>query len=235
MDPNHEPRYKVIGDQSTETAGLTIKIAECDRRDGSLFTCVASNRYGSDEYNHQLIVLEPPDRPEALTARLVDSRTASVSWLSSYSGNSPITGYNLQYKTSETSWQSNQQSVQNIAGTDTSATISGLKPVSTYEIRIRAQNKLGFSQYSDVLRVTTTEEVPSGPPLDIRVHPLSAHSLRVTFTAPKAESRNGRILGYYLGYKALDGTDDHFVFKKVSQMEYSSDLTYVEFLCYNAI
>ena len=164
--------------------------------------------------------IEPPDKPEALSTRQVDSRTVTISWLSSYSGNSPITGYHLQYKTSDTSWQSSQQSVP---GTDNLATITGLKPITTYEIRVRAENKLGFSPYSDMLRVTTAEEMPSGPPTDIRVQPLSAHSLRVTFNAPKAEFRNGRLLGYYLGYKAVD-IEEHFVFKKVSQMEYSSDV-----------
>ena len=74
---------------------------------------------------------------------------------------------------------------------------------------------MGVSRHSPVLRVTTSEDMPSGPPLDIRVFPLSAHSLHVTFNAPKAESRNGRLLGYYLGYKALE-IDEHFVFKKVS-------------------
>ena len=110
--------------------------------------------------------------------------------------------------------------MQTITGTDTSATIAGLKPTTNYDIRIRAQNKLGFSPYSDILRVTTSEEVPSGPPIDIRVNPLSAHSLRVTFNAPKPETRNGRILGYYLGYKLeVEGKEEHFVFKKVSISE----------------
>ena len=57
LDVNREQRYSVANDERADGSGLTINIADCDRRDGSLFTCVASNRYGSDEYNHQLIVL----------------------------------------------------------------------------------------------------------------------------------------------------------------------------------
>ena len=58
--------------------------------------------------------------------------------------------------------------------------------------------------------------------MDIKVFPLSARSLQVTFSPPKAESRNGRLLGYYLGYKATE-IDEHFMFKKVSISEYTSD------------
>ena len=53
--------------------------------------------------------------------------------------------------------------------------------------------------------------------------PLSARSLQVTFTPPKPESRNGRLLGYYVGYKGLE-IDEHFMFKKVSINEFSSVL-----------
>ena len=62
---------------------------------------------------------------------------------------------------------------------------------------------------------------PSGPPLDVKVFPLSARSLQVTFNGPKGDHRNGRLLGYYVGYKGLE-IDEHFVFKKISINEYSS-------------
>jgi hypothetical protein len=64
-------------------------------------------------------------------------------------------------------------------------------------------------------------KAPSGPPLNVQVFPLSARSLQVTFTAPKIESRNGRILGYYVGYKAQE-IDEHFMFKKISINEFEN-------------
>ncbi|CAG2113876.1 unnamed protein product, partial [Medioppia subpectinata] len=62
---------------------------------------------------------------------------------------------------------------------------------------------------------------PSGPPLHIQVFPLSARSLAVTFSPPALEARNGRIVGYYLGYKALD-MDSNYMFKKLSINELSN-------------
>jgi len=48
--------------------------------------------------------------------------------------------------------------VQTIPGSDNSFTIRGLKPITTYDIRIRAENKLGFSVYAQTTQFTTTEE-----------------------------------------------------------------------------
>ena len=56
LDANREPRYAVLSDQRTDSTALTITIAQCDRRDSALYTCIAANQYGRDEHNHQLIV-----------------------------------------------------------------------------------------------------------------------------------------------------------------------------------
>lgn len=88
----------------------------------------------------------------------IESRTGLMSWISPYSGNSLITAYQLEYKTSDNSWESSDKMVQTIVGSDNSFTIRGLKPITTYDLRIRAENKLGFSPYSPVVQFTTTEE-----------------------------------------------------------------------------
>lgn len=51
-------RYRLIR-KAGLTDGITtyiIRVINVDRRDSSLFTCLASNQYGKDEYNFQLIV-----------------------------------------------------------------------------------------------------------------------------------------------------------------------------------
>ena len=101
---------------------------------------------------------EPPDRPEGLVVTHIESRSAIISWITPYSGNSAIVSYDLEYKTTDKSWESTHKTVQTIAGTDNSFTITGLKPITTYDIRIRAQNKLGVSPYSPTLQSTTIEE-----------------------------------------------------------------------------
>lgn len=45
-----------------------------------------------------------------------------------------------------------------IPGTVTSATLENLLPASSYHLRIIAENKLGMSDPSEVIQVTTQEE-----------------------------------------------------------------------------
>ncbi len=88
----------------------------------------------------------------------IDSRSAITTWITPYSGNSIIISYQLEYKTMDNSWESSDKMVQTIAGSDNSFTIRGLKPITTYDIRIRAENKLGFSVYAQSIQFATTEE-----------------------------------------------------------------------------
>ncbi|KAI1278123.1 Down syndrome cell adhesion molecule-like protein Dscam2 [Halotydeus destructor] len=71
----------------------TLRISSVTRRDSALFTCTVSNAYGSDEMNIRLMVQEAPESP--LQLKLVDrtSRTAKLSWLTPFSGNSVIIKY----------------------------------------------------------------------------------------------------------------------------------------------
>ena len=49
-------RYRLIRKPRPDGYSLVVKIVSVDRRDSSLFTCLASNAFGKDEYNFQLIV-----------------------------------------------------------------------------------------------------------------------------------------------------------------------------------
>lgn len=60
--------------------------------------------------------------------------------------------------------------------------------------------------------------------MNIHVYPISAHAIQVTFQPPKPEHQNGQVLGYYVGYKAVD-LDEHFMFKKVIEEKSPSLIT----------
>lgn len=109
-------RYRIIRKQRSDGLSLLVRIVNVDRRDSSLFTCLAANTYGKDEYNFQLIVQgkhllplaeiyrilllfsEPPGRPENLHILEADSRSAVVGWSSPYSGNSAIIAYHVEFR-----------------------------------------------------------------------------------------------------------------------------------------
>lgn len=79
--------------------------------------------------------------------------------------------------------------------------IQQLRPAKAYHIRMSAENKLGASEYSEVVQVTTLEEVPSGPPLAVRAEAKSSTEISVMWDAPERDHWNGILLGYYVGYQ----------------------------------
>ncbi|XP_022238880.1 Down syndrome cell adhesion molecule-like protein Dscam2 [Limulus polyphemus] len=199
--------------ESTVESSLTISVT--DRYDSALYTCIVSNGYGSGETNIQLIVQEPPSPPTDVSAISQSSRTIELSWKPSYSGNSAITKYTIQYKNITSNWEQCSQLV--LSGFETSATVRELLPVSSYDFRIIAENGLGKSTPSEVITSTTSEEVPGGPPLDVAVEATGARSLKVTWKPPRKDLLHGRLLGYYLGYKKKDSIES-FQYKNVDNL-----------------
>lgn len=110
-----------------------------------------------------LVNTEPPDRVENLRASSIESRSAVISWTIDYTGNSLITSFSLEYKTSHSKpWTSasstSESPVQSVSGTANSITLKKLKPLTTYHVRVRAQNGMGWSEFSEILSFTTDEE-----------------------------------------------------------------------------
>ncbi len=94
----HLTRY-TIREESTKDGMLsTISIKRTQREDSALFTCVATNAFGSDDTSINLIVQEKPETPYGL--RLLDKtgRTVKLSWQAPYNGNSNLTRYVIQFK-----------------------------------------------------------------------------------------------------------------------------------------
>lgn len=106
-------------------------------------------------------------------------RTVQLSWAAPYDGNSPIKKYIIEYKINKGSWETDIDRVlvpysqQNIAG------VSNLRPATTYNLRIVAENEIGTSDPSDTVTIITAEEAPSGPPSSIRVDAPDQHTLKV--------------------------------------------------------
>jgi hypothetical protein len=109
---------------------------------------------------------EPPDRVQNLVSSNIESRSAVISWSIGYSGNSGITSFQVDFKASDKPWSGNLVDdtpsggggLQTISGNTNSITLRKLKPLTTYHVRVRAENSLGWSDFSDILAFTTEEE-----------------------------------------------------------------------------
>ena len=91
-------RYDLIETIMNEGIKSELLIRNADRRDGGLYTCLASNSFGHDDTNIQLIVQEPPDPPGDIKIIERDGRSIRIQWSTPYSGNSPLTHYIVQHK-----------------------------------------------------------------------------------------------------------------------------------------
>ncbi|XP_060935623.1 cell adhesion molecule DSCAM-like isoform X6 [Limanda limanda] len=94
----------------------------------------------------------PPDPPVVELKEVIDT-SISLCWTPGFEGDSPITGYYLEYKALNASWDYTK-AVVDFSPNQTEATIIEINP-STYNIRMFAKNSLGTSKASNVLTITT--------------------------------------------------------------------------------
>ncbi|GIY65595.1 down syndrome cell adhesion molecule-like protein 1 homolog [Caerostris darwini] len=246
LDPQNVKRYALsaVKDSGPQSAVSKLVIKGASRSDSALYTCTASNEFGTDQTNIQLVVQEPPSPPVELNVKEKSSRSVTLSWSPTFSGNSPVTKYIIQYANSSTkieeddlkeiivpisdTWSKDGEDDLKetvVSGSEINSIVGGLLPSSSYKFRILAENVLGISDPSEFITLTTEEEVPGAPPLEVTVQPTGSQSLKVTWRAPRKDLQHGKIHGYYIGYKVAD-TDDQFQYKNVEATD-GQELSYL--------
>lgn len=98
--PNERPldeRYQLeqISDSSANRLTGFLNISSLSRSDSVRFECRARNQYGGDIRYIDLIVKEPPEPPINLQLESASSRSLFIKWGTPFTGNSPITKYNI--------------------------------------------------------------------------------------------------------------------------------------------
>ncbi|XP_051936674.1 cell adhesion molecule DSCAML1-like [Hippocampus zosterae] len=127
----------------------------------------------------------PPD-PPVVELKEVRDNTVSLSWTPGYGGDAPISGYFLEYKALNGSWDV-KKTVVDFSPNQTEATIIEINP-STYNIRMFAKSSLGISKASNILTFTTGE---TGHQQDVFSTPTTSN----THAATSSENGgNGRIV-----------------------------------------
>ncbi|KAG5269654.1 hypothetical protein AALO_G00204430 [Alosa alosa] len=201
IDPDRNPRYSITTspNEKSDEVVSTLKLMPAERGDSVFFSCHAINSYGEGRGLIQLTVQEPPDPPE-LEVREVKDRSMNLRWTQRFDGNSIITSYDIEYKNKSDPWEL-KHSTRKISPTNNQANIVELHPASVYSIRMYSYNKIGRSQASKELTISTEEAQPDGPPMEVTLLPMTSQSIRVTWKAPKKELQNGVIRGYQIGYR----------------------------------
>ncbi|XP_054740541.1 cell adhesion molecule Dscam2 isoform X8 [Anastrepha obliqua] len=213
LDPKNDNRYTIREEILSTGVMSSLSIKRTERSDSALFTCLATNAFGSDDTSINMIIQEVPEMPYALKVLDKSGRSVQLSWAQPYDGNSPLIRYIIEFKRSRASWDEVDRVM--VPGHTTEAQVQKLSPATTYNIRIVAENAIGTSQSSEAVTIITAEEAPSGKPQNIKVEPVNQTTLRVTWKPPARSEWNGEILGYYVGYK-LSNTNSSYVFETVN-------------------
>ncbi len=175
---------------------------------------------------------EPPDAPSAPTVNVVVGSTTSlsVSWTApANTGKPPITSYDVQYRQGATGTYTNGP--QNVTGT--TATITSLLANTSYEVRVRATNADGDSDWSTPTSGTTSNSAPVFTPNTAArsVAENSAAGTAVGAVLPQATDADGDSLTYLLGgidasSFALDTMSRQLTVSTSADLDFESNSTY---------
>ncbi|XP_061927302.1 cell adhesion molecule Dscam2 isoform X3 [Apis cerana] len=212
VDPNYDVRYTIDNQKVSGRVISELRITQANHIDRGDYTCVATNAYGHARAGIKLLVQEPPNFPRNLHVAEQGSRSLLLAWSSPSSeqdpahASSPITKYIVQYKEAQDVWhEHNTQKM--VAGDNTVALVSPLKPATSYHFRVLAENHLGTSAPSDILHAQTDGEIPGGSPRHVIAEPLGPQQVKVTWQPPDRSLWNGELLGYTISYANLGGND----------------------------
>ncbi|KAH7952741.1 hypothetical protein HPB49_000882 [Dermacentor silvarum] len=142
-------RYSQVEHADANKARSTLTITDTQNSDNALFTCHASNDFGEDTTNINLIVQDVPGIPDSLQVSEASSRFVRLTWTEPFSGNMPITQYLLRWTNKEGTWEDSVS----VSGTETKVTVRGLEPSASYLFTVRAENALGPGAYTSPLEV----------------------------------------------------------------------------------
>ncbi|XP_037086428.1 Down syndrome cell adhesion molecule-like protein Dscam2 isoform X6 [Pollicipes pollicipes] len=200
------PRYTIRQQATDGGAGSDLSLQETSRRDSATYTCRASNAFGTDNTTINLIVQEKPEVPFSIKVQNKSGRTVELSWTAPYDGNSEISRYIIEYKLAKNEWDTRSMERVLIPGKMPVVSVQDLRPATTYQMRIIAENEVGTSEPSELVTIMTSEEAPAGPPTDVVVAPLD-RGLLVTWKQPEQHLLNGEVTGYYVGHRLADSDD----------------------------
>ena len=119
----------------------------------------ATNAEGSSDWSPAATGSTNADVPDAPAAPTLTAGTTwlEASWTAPADNGSAITDYDVQYRTSGNWLEADH------TGTSTTRRIENLSPATAYEVRVRATNAEGSSDWSPAATRSTNADVPDAP------------------------------------------------------------------------
>ena len=136
-----------------------------------------------------------PGAPGTPTTSAVTFESMTAAWTAAAANGAEITQYQLQIATNS-GFTAGLQTFNN--GTALNRAISGLSPATTYYLRVRAQNSVGFGPWSGTRTQATPATIPTAP-LSPSVEAASTVSAIMSW-APPSSNGGAALSGYTLQY-----------------------------------
>lgn len=175
---------------------------------------------------------EVPGAALNLRVKEVWSRSANIMWTAPFAGNSPLSKYTIQYWRHQNAPHRLHEAT--VSSSQTSAIVENLQPGIAYEVSIVSENEVGRGEASASATFTTGEEEPNAAPIDIAVEARGATTVLVKWKAPPADHWNGKLKGFYIGYKTSDSAHP-YSFRTVDAKHGSAASTGYEFFVTNLL
>lgn len=96
--------------------------------------------------------------------------------------------------------------------------LNKLEPSNLYLVRLRAQNQLGFSRFSNTIFILTRKESPSLVPTNVTCTSLNSRSIRVSWQIPRffSTDKKQQTLGQRISHQLIEGSPFVFRFLSIS-------------------
>lgn len=180
-----------------------LEVTPDSQNDFGSYNCTATNVMGSESREFLLIQAEVPSSPEI---ELVDpfSSTAVIAFEEpAATGGVPIIKYKVQWRSRGQDWTGMEYNADDAL---TKITITGLKPETTYEVKMSAVNGKGEGESSppSTFKTEPVQGEPSAPKLEVKVV-NRGNSLKVNWI--KQDDGGSPIKHYLIRYKAKHVSD----------------------------
>uniref|UniRef100_A0A3Q2UDL6 NPHS1 adhesion molecule, nephrin n=1 Tax=Fundulus heteroclitus TaxID=8078 RepID=A0A3Q2UDL6_FUNHE len=162
-NPRYEERTEREGSIHTSTLRVVNVSAVLDY---AVFSCTARNSLGEDKLDIQLVSTNHPDPPSLFRQVGVTHDSVTLEWIPGFNG-----GLQQRFRIRYI-WDKaiSFMYVDVLPPDETTFTVTGLQPLTTYNFSVNALNAIGESGYADngaVLTITT--KAPSGVPTRLTV------------------------------------------------------------------